>query len=317
MRNVLKTNNPVTLSFAQSLLAEAGIEAVVFDTHTSVIEGSLGILPRRLMVADDDGPRAERVLREGFARAESPSVRETSEDRFLGGRIIVRQPVDGFRAGLDAVMLAASVPARQGEDVLELGSGVGTASLCLAARVEANIVGVEIDPELTHLANGNAIANSLDNRVVFVTADVLDLPRDMKRDYAHVFCNPPFHGPDGESSPYADRALALEDGGRLADWLAVGVKRTAPGGTFTTIIRADRMGEALAALPEKGVRKFPLWPRAGEAAKRILLQVTKGSGAAPELLPGLVLHQEGGSYTPDADAILRGNAWLAPHFRGL
>ena len=316
MRDVLKTNNPVTLSFAQSLLAEAGIEAIVFDMHASVVDGSLGILPRRLMVADDDVPQAQRVLQEGLARAESGEL-ATSQDRFLDGRIIVRQPVDGFRAGLDAVMLAASVPAQAGDDVLELGSGVGTASLCLAVRVEANIVGTEIDPELTLLANGNAGANGLEKRVVFVTVDVLNLPSDMKRDYAHVFCNPPFHGLDGESSPYADRVLALEDGGRLADWLKVGVKRTAPGGTFTTIIRADRMGEALAALPDKGIRKFPLWPRAGEPAKRVLIQVTKASGAAPELLPGLVLHQDGGSYTPEADSILRGKAWLAPHFRGL
>ncbi len=108
MREVLKTNNPVLLNFAQVLLADAGIDAQVFDVHTSVIEGSLGILPRRIMVPDAQVGRAETVLREGLAAAEP--VR--SDDRFLDGRITVRQPETGFRSGLDAVMLAAAVPAR-------------------------------------------------------------------------------------------------------------------------------------------------------------------------------------------------------------
>jgi hypothetical protein len=68
LREVLKTNNPVLLSFAQVLLADAGIEAVVFDAHMSVIEGSLGVLPRRLMVADDQSGRAEAILKDGLAQ---------------------------------------------------------------------------------------------------------------------------------------------------------------------------------------------------------------------------------------------------------
>ena len=306
------------LSFAESLLAEAGIEAFVFDGHTSVIEGSLGILPRRLMVTDEDGPRAERILTEGFARAElRPPPPETSEDRFLNDRITVRQPLTGFRAGLDAVMLAAAIPAGQGDQVLELGAGVGTASLCLAARIDAKITGAEIDPDLTLMANDNAIANGLDDRAVFVSVDIFDLPADMKRDFAHVFCNPPFHGPGGQTSPHAGRARALEDQGHLADWMAVGLKRTAPGGTFTFIVRADRMSEVLSVLPATGVQILPLWPRPHAPAKRVIIQVTKGSGGASTLLPGLVLHAESGGYTPQAEAILRGQAWLAPYFRGL
>jgi hypothetical protein len=67
VRDVLKTNNPVLLSFAQVLLADAGIEAVVFDAHMSVIEGSLGVLPRRLMVPDEQFARAESILKDGLA----------------------------------------------------------------------------------------------------------------------------------------------------------------------------------------------------------------------------------------------------------
>jgi tRNA1(Val) A37 N6-methylase TrmN6 len=305
MRPVLKTNNPVLLSFAQSLLGEAQIECVVFDENASVMDGSLGILPRRLMVADTDLERGKAVLREGMERRNQPT--ETTEDKFLGGRLTVRQPLQGFRAGLDAVMLAAAVPAKSDESVLELGSGAGTASLCLAARVPGmSVVGAEIDSDLVGISNGNASSNQLGDRVVFVAVDVLDLPADMKHDYDHVFCNPPFHGAEGERSPDDARALAMHDDGLLADWLAIGLKRTASGGTFTCIIRADRLGEVLSALPSVGVSVFPLWARTDEASKRIIVQVRKGSRAPLQLLSGLVLHNSDGTYTAQADAILRG-----------
>ena len=63
MRAVLETNNPVSLSYAVDILSQEGIDHVVFDENASVIDGSMGFLPRRLMVADDDFTRAERLLR--------------------------------------------------------------------------------------------------------------------------------------------------------------------------------------------------------------------------------------------------------------
>jgi tRNA1(Val) A37 N6-methylase TrmN6 len=309
MRPLLKTNDLVLLSFAKSLLGEAQIEWVVFDENASVMDGSLGIMPRRLMVADEDFERARQVVRDGIARSESPP--EITQDKFLGGRLTVRQFAKGFRAGLDAVMLSAAVPARAGDTVLELGSGAGTASLCLAARIaDVRVVGAEIESELVTLASGNAADNGFDARVVFVTADALDLPSEMKRDYAHAMCNPPYHGTGGEQSPDAMKAGATHDDGELAAWLTVGVKRTAPGGTFTCILRADRMGEALAALPATGVSVFPLYPRAGEAAKRVILQAKKGARAPLAMLAGMVLHEADGAYTAAADAVLRGEAGI-------
>jgi tRNA1Val (adenine37-N6)-methyltransferase len=237
-------------------------------------------------------------------------VSEFTEDRFLNGRIAVRQTADGFRSGLDAVMLAAAVPVGEGE-VLELGAGAGVASLCLAARCSPyRVTGIEIDAALAALANDNARANGMGARVDFVAADALRLPQDLKREFAHVFSNPPFHG-EGMAPPDAARRRALQDEGRLTDWLETGAKRAISGGTFTTIIRADRLGEALAVLPATGVAVFPLWPRAGEPAKRVVLQLRKGSGAPLVLLPGLVLHGAGGRFTPEADAILRDGASLA------
>jgi tRNA1(Val) A37 N6-methylase TrmN6 len=230
-------------------------------------------------------------------------------ETFLDGRVKVTQPETGFRSGLDAVMLAAAVPAIAGQTVLELGAGAGTASLCLAARVPGlSITGVEREESLVTLARDNAAANKAD--CTFIAADIFALPPELKRDFQHVFANPPFHG-EGQVSPDDVRAAALMDGGQLCDWLKLGLQRTVSDGFFTAILRADRLDEALAALPGKGVSVFPLWPREGAASKRVIVQARKGSRAPFSLLPGLVLHQEDGSWTPAAEAVLRRGGALA------
>jgi tRNA1(Val) A37 N6-methylase TrmN6 len=228
-------------------------------------------------------------------------------ETFLDGKVKVAQPEQGFRSGLDAVMLAAAVPAVAGENALELGAGAGTASLCLWARVsDIAITGIEKDEGLAALARDNAQANGASCR--FVAGDIFDLPTDYKHGFDQVFCNPPFHG-EGLAPPDAARAAALHDDGRLADWLTLGLQRTISGGYFTAILRADRLNEALAALPERGVCAFALWPRAGQTPKRIIVQARQGSRAPFALLPGLVLHHEDGGWTDEADTVLRrGNA---------
>ena len=188
--------------------------------------------------------------------------------------MIVRQRRDGFRAGLDAVMLAAAVPAKPGKTILELGAGAGTASLCLASRaLGVSIIGVEIDAALAALANENAKSNGVDARVRIAAGDVFDLPKELRRDFAHVFCNPPFHDDNGEVSPDASRDRALRDKGKLCDWIELGLKRVESGGTFTAIVRADRLSEALARLPERGVSLFhcgraPANPQNGSSFRR-------------------------------------------------
>jgi tRNA1(Val) A37 N6-methylase TrmN6 len=232
-------------------------------------------------------------------------------DTFLGGRVRVAQPEEGFRSGLDAVVLAAAVPARAGQTALELGAGAGTASLCLAARAPGvTITGVELSANLTMLANRNTGENGMTDRVSFANADVFAMPPGLRRDFDHVFVNPPFHG-EGRSPANDVRDLALKDKGKLTDWMKLGLQRTVSDGYFTAILRADRLNEVLAALPLGGINIFPLWPRAGEPAKRVILQVRKGSNTPLALLPGLILHDAAGAYTQEADAVLRRGGALA------
>jgi tRNA1Val (adenine37-N6)-methyltransferase len=238
-------------------------------------------------------------------------VTETTEDRFLDGRVTVRQPSLGFRAGLDAVMLAAAIPAESGDAVLELGAGCGTASLCLAARVgECKITGVEIDEGLVALARENAAANGMATRVWFREADALG--HELRGEFDHVFANPPFHHATGQNSPDERRERAKRDENGVTAWTSAGLKRVRSRGSLTMIVRADRLRDVLVAMPETGVIVFPLWPRSGELAKRVLVQVRKGSSAPLEVQPGLVLHEASGKFTGEAEDVLRGRKALAP-----
>jgi hypothetical protein len=139
MRELLRTNDPTVIAFATAILEGEGIEVFQMDVHMSVLEGSIGVLPRRLMVLDRDHFRASAILRDNdieTSGAEMPfAEEELTTDAFLGGRLTVRQPRAGYRAGVDPVLLAAAVPARAGEAVLDLGAGPGWRSLCLGRRV--------------------------------------------------------------------------------------------------------------------------------------------------------------------------------------
>ncbi len=164
--------------------------------------------------------------------------------------------------------------------------------------------GVEIDEALAALATENAKTNGMEGRVQFAVADALSLPAWLRREFSHVFCNPPFHD---ESTPLpAHRARATHDHGKLGKWLEAGLKRVASRGTLTMIVRADRLRDLLARAPEDGVTVFPLWPHGVEPAKRLIVQIRKGAAATSVMMPGLVLHEEDGRYTPEADAVLRG-----------
>jgi tRNA1(Val) A37 N6-methylase TrmN6 len=171
------------------------------------------------------------------------------------------------------------------------------------------VFGLEIDTALAALADENAAENELP-RATFTQGDVHDVPPQLRRAFDHVMCNPPFHDDEGRASPDAARAVALQDRGALGDWLKEGMRRVVSNGTFTTILRSDRIGEALVALGSYGVSIFPLWPRRNEAAKRVIVQVLKSSRAPLQLLPGTVLHESDGRYTPAANAILRDGAAL-------
>jgi tRNA1(Val) A37 N6-methylase TrmN6 len=241
------------------------------------------------------------AAREGF---------ELTDDAFLGGRLRLWQPSDGFRAGMDSVMLAAAVPAKPRERVCDLGLGVGTASLCLAARVaDLSIIGVELDPELAELARANAARNACEAFEVAVH-DVLQRPRRLPRQsFDQVITNPPFHDiARGTRAPDAAKARATSAHVKgLSEWLRFARALAKPSGWVTAILPPEQLLVALTALAPNGLGTeiFPLWPKAGEGAKRIIIRARMNARAPLRFLPGLILHGTDGRPTQEAEAVLR------------
>lgn len=239
---------------------------------------------------------------------------ETTEDRILDGRVILNQPREGYRAAVDPVLLAASVRAHAGERALDLGCGVGAAMLCLAARVDGlQIDGLELQGALAALARKNVAANGFEDRLRVIDGDLLNPPAPLAADgYHHVFANPPYlSGDRGNHPPNTSKRLAhVESDADLEDWVDVALKFCRTKGSITFIYRADRLAELLIGLEDRAgeVTVFPLWPKDGEIASRVIVRARKGIKSPMQLMSGLVLHRADGRYTPGADAALKGGA---------
>ena len=234
---------------------------------------------------------------------------ELTQDHLLNRRVILSQPKTGYRAGSDAILLAAAVPALAGQTVLDAGAGVGAVALCLASRVEnVTVRGLERQVELTQLAADNAAANGLADCVSVLCGDIHQPPEEIHRVvFDHTVCNPPFHDV-GRASPSPDqgKALAHNEGETpLSKWLSFCLRRTRPGGTVTMIHRASRLHDILAGWKDGAgdVVIIPLWPKAGLPARRVIVQARVGSKGPMILHHGLQLHQHNGADTVHEDAI--------------
>ncbi|MFN4058499.1 MAG: tRNA1(Val) (adenine(37)-N6)-methyltransferase [Roseinatronobacter sp.] len=238
---------------------------------------------------------------------------DLTRDAFLGGLVRAWQPRVGYRAATDPVFLAASVPARAGQNVLELGCGVGVASLCLHARVPGlTLTGVEVQAEYAALARRNADANGAVMQVV--QADLTALPPDLRaQSFDHVIANPPYYAPQGPAAQDAGRDRALREETPLALWLDVALKRARDGGCVTLIHLTERLPDLLTGLtPRAAVMVLPLAARASRPARRVIVQARKGGRSPLVLLPPLVIHQgdshpgDGEYFTEPVRAIMRG-----------
>lgn len=242
-----------------------------------------------------------------------------TRNAFLGGQLQIWQPRGGYRAGVDPVLLAASVPARQRDTVLELGCGVGVASLCLARRIAGvQITGLEVQPDYADLARRNA----QDNAIAFdvLTGDLAEMPEALRQmQFNHVIANPPYFD-RAASTPAQNpgREVALGEGTPLSEWVSAAAKRAAPKGYVTFIQRADRLPELLAHAARHlgSLEVMPLIARRGRAARLVLLRGRKNGRAAFRMHDGWVLHDgaahvvDGEDYNAATGAILRLGAAL-------
>ena len=180
---------------------------------------------------------------------------EVTRDSFLGETVQVLQPQNGYRAGIDSVLLAAAVPAKPGQSVLELGCGAGVVSICLARRVGGlTLAGLELQTNYAELAIKNSIINDFQFEVV--EGDVADPPRGIRaRQFDHVIANPPYlrRNAGGRSSD-AGRDCSNRESTPLRAWINCAVKRLKPSGCFTMIHRAERLDELLVEFEGRSFR---------------------------------------------------------------
>ena len=314
MREILRTNDVVYISWVTRILADAGIKFFTLDNHMSVIGGSAGAISRRLMVADSEFGQARELIE----MAERERASEPIPDYILGGRLSLCQPKEGFRAGIEPIILAAAVPSSASGQVLELGCGVGTATLCYASRVaDSSVIGVEKQSELAKLASDNVSKNHFNDRIRIINEDIIRLHKTLAPcSFYHVMANPPFveaERADPKMHPLR-WGSHVEGSAKLADWVSVARKLLKPKGTFTVIYDTGRIDDLIALLKVGfgGITMFPLWPSVrekGQDAKRVLVQARKGVKSPARIAHGLVLHDINGSFTVAAANILeRGSA---------
>jgi tRNA1(Val) A37 N6-methylase TrmN6 len=244
---------------------------------------------------------------------------DVTEDAFLGGKLRLRQPKSGHRAGHDAILLAAATPARPGDRVADLGSGVGAAGLAVAKRVNGiDLVLAEVDERLTELVRANARANA-----IAAEALVLDITSTAER-FASVglvpdsvdvvIMNPPFNDAvRHRASPDKAREVAhIAAAETLESWVHAARRILKSGGHLAMIWRADGIAEVLKAL-DRGFGSLVILPVHADAvspAIRVLVRATKGGRAPARLLVALLLNDEAGRPTPYAEAILAGEGLL-------
>lgn len=235
----------------------------------------------------------------------------TTMDTLLNGQILLEQPQEGYRVAIDPIFLAASIPTTPGETVLDVGTGVGAALLCLAHRASnIRVVGLEVQQELGRLATKNVRANQMQDRCEIIIGNLLRLPpRLAAGSFHHIMANPPYFEEKNATLSKIDnkRFSNMESEATLSDWVNFAYLMVRPKGSVSFIYPVDRMDALLALMHQKfgEIIVYPLWPMMGKDAKRVIIRGRKNILGPTRLSQGLVLHEKNGKITPEVENILR------------
>lgn len=231
-------------------------------------------------------------------------------DDFLGGKIRLQQPINGYRATSDAVLLAAALFPKTKQKILDVGAGSGAVGLCLAARCpDIYIEGIEYQPEMVQLAEKNIQLNRLSHRMHVTLADIRtkkinNLPTGS---FDWVVTNPPFIL---DQQPSADKIKDIahrESFCPLNEWISHCLRYVSARGYFALINRADRLPEIMTLLHGRlgALKIIPIWTKENEPAKRLIVIGRKGVHSPAILTPGILLMHADGTRTALAEDIMR------------
>ncbi|MFC7291021.1 tRNA1(Val) (adenine(37)-N6)-methyltransferase [Hirschia litorea] len=243
-----------------------------------------------------------------------PEIKEEiTKDWLLGEKVSLRQYAKGYRAGLDAVLLAASLETKPGQSVLEAGCGAGAAMMCAAQRLgDISLTGIERDPRMLALAEQNVAENGVSHRVQVRAGDVSDRLDSLLNGFDQVYANPPFFDPKAIQAVGAGKEGAYLADVPLEAWLKFMLHCVKPRGRITMIHRAAALADILSFLqPRFGeISVLPVRAYAGAPAKRVLVRARKGLRKGDTVLyDGLTLYDGAErQLTQRADAIMRGGA---------
>ncbi len=238
-------------------------------------------------------------------------TKEITIDDFLGGLIKLKQPKVGYRATSDAVMVAAAVPAKEGETILDVGCASGIVGLCIGARVSnVPITGVEIQSELAELACQNAELNGQNLTVIEVDISK-KVPELHGIQFHHVVTNPPFYT-ETPARQSQQVEMAYKQVVPLKKWIDFCLRHLRAKGTFTIIHRTESVPEILSLLNGRlgGIRLIPIWPKQGVNPKRVIIQGIMNSKKPFEIHPGFVMHHHDDTRTDEAERIMRAGVSL-------
>jgi tRNA1(Val) A37 N6-methylase TrmN6 len=249
---------------------------------------------------------------------------EYTKDSFHRGGFEIVQPKDGHRAGLDCLLLGASLPKNPVGMLADLGAGCGAAGLAaLNLSRDIDLVGIELNDIMF-----NFLQRSIDlpsnarfkSRVKTRQADVTKsgtarLEQGLEDNaFDYVIMNPPYntenHRPPADS--LKAEAYMMGDGG-LDAWFRTAAAILKPGGTFSLVYRTENIASILACSQGRfgNLELMPIHSKANEVAKRVLVRSVRGSRGPLTILPGFVIHNQDGSFTPQAEAIFDGEKQLA------
>ena len=242
---------------------------------------------------------------------------QVTHDHLLKESVRITQPVDGYRVGTDAVLLAASINTDKGR-ILDLGTGVGGVALCIAHRLAGvQITAVEKDTDIAELADINITDNGFASRIRLIKGDVNALPTVLAASFDHVVSNPPYHDVHGTRPRSRTRALAhMGEDTNLEDWVKSAIWAAKPRARISFICRADRAAELITFFETHGAGEtlvFPLWLRYASPAGRVIIQARRGVKGPGAILPGLVMHNDKGGYTEMASGVMAGDALFVIH----